>query len=1183
MGNAGNDTRTSWSAPMFEWAFRVLPEYLEKADLQALEEHRLVWQQRTLEALETDPRRVHVLVSIAREDWVEDLRERVERLSDRLLADLKPDEARELGEYALTSGHLKAVEQEDLPVEVRSRELLQERKRVLKVRGLIDEAMEQAPADDEEARTVMKRLHRRLGSLARKLHNYSDEALLALRLEKLFGRRPVAWFSRFTFLCLVALLVLLVVDMFLPRGTAWDRWFPWVDTGICFVFLWEFLVRFTFARRRGSWFLRHFITDFVPALPFAMPIGGVKPSEAEAAGEFWLRMLRLLRIPIYARYLRLLRPFVAFFRIIVFWVRGMDRIVLGMAPLLNREIILFEPEDQVREPRRVFQAEGAEHNVTQAFVRLSPDLRKESAPRLVKTLGHQLALVGPEVFTSVEVEAQMEEDMAVRRVRAEDLIETLENLTAEEVAQSLPEETVSSLGRLLAMTDIPPLRWFPIVGRIVQASKGATGADRVAQAGRAIAGYCNVALGFVKGWADIAGVLTAPQILDRIATAMVKGTQRPAVRLLLFGGLFVLIKLLFEAVFFGEHFEDWWFGRVLDKYLATPLLVLGTLCLIGLALAKWMKRVAGQANDQLLRLAEARYVNLMELSRRRKEPGDLRELVARVCPEDGVSPDELEAEVENAMEELRSQQASLARVSRRARSVGLLLLDAQDGAFLHRTNTKGAEQFLSHPDLWSLRHEHAGTTKRQQRRLAKLDLETGGFLSGCYLWFDMLTHALSVKVARLTSTYNLHLLPKSERALADKDAIERHNKLVEGSSAMRAQPGGGVGYRTSYFHVLHFLSDNPVWEREIERDFGIAVFARLAEDRRKLVRELFGTRALHRLPVEQRSFNPLDFYQGRVGGGRVLLLPFKLFVGWLKLTWILFRLAARSLRDILDPRIKPSDVVDTRASFSVARRKLRRMKKPLLYEAVLLLSRVDPHYIGLLESGADREGRARVWDDLELVLPTPIEELRIHRVRERAAKRMLYLPKFLATWTEAPAPDTPQRRRLAAAFALDERRIASLAAAEERARAWLMAANKHRKAPSGALPPPDVAVTSRGVRRGFGRMVEYLGTTSRRERRYLRRALRAREGDLSLVCQAFFEAGDELPTAAAWRHAHDLSVGAHAFLDRQATLRAIVGLLVLDLQHHEDLVYELGCYREDEEQRRQAPAEVAEPVEASGT
>ena len=127
----------------------------------------------------------------------------------------------------------------------------------------------------------------------------------------------------------------------------------------------------------------------------------------------------------------------------------------------------------------------------------------------------------------------------------------------------------------------------------------------------------------------------------------------------------------------------------------------------------------------------------------------------------------------------------------------------------------------------------------------------------------------------------------------------------------------------------------------------------------------------------------------------MLLLPFKLFAGWLKLTWILFRLAARSLRDILDPRIKPADVVDTRASFAVARRKLRRMKKPLLYEAVVLLSRIDPHYIGLLESGADSPGVPQVWEDLAQVSPTPAEERRIHRVRERAAKRMLYLPKFL--------------------------------------------------------------------------------------------------------------------------------------------------------------------------------------------
>ncbi|MGK0302893.1 MAG: hypothetical protein ACI89X_003779, partial [Planctomycetota bacterium] len=39
--------------------------------------------------------------------------------------------------------------------------------------------------------------------------------------------------------------------------------------------------------------------------------------------------------------------------------------------------------------------------------------------------------------------------------------------------------------------------------------------------------------------ADLHGIVTGPQILDRVASAIVKATQRPAVRLLLFGGVFL--------------------------------------------------------------------------------------------------------------------------------------------------------------------------------------------------------------------------------------------------------------------------------------------------------------------------------------------------------------------------------------------------------------------------------------------------------------------------------------------------------------------------------------------------------------------------------------------------------------------------------------------------------------------
>ncbi|MFQ5504270.1 MAG: hypothetical protein ACE5F1_05650, partial [Planctomycetota bacterium] len=1149
--------RSQWTPPLFDWALQTLPAWLRESDRREIDGLRLDWERRCISSLEEcrEERRVQVLYLLARREWHSQLVDRVATLRDGLLDACSLGECCELARSALESGQLRVVEQEDIESGSRASVLLEERDEVLRIRARLQEKL---AGEEGERREEGQRLRRRLARLAARLRNQADEAMLACRLERMFGRRSVSLFSRFTFFCLLLLLALLLADFFIPKGTVWDSWLLWADTGICFVFLWEFVVRLACAPRRMHWFSRHLVTDFVPALPFGLLIATGPVSAGAGSWEFWVRSVRLVRFPIYARYVRFLKPLVATFRIVIFWVRGMDRIVLGMAPLLNRQIILFEPEadDPDKEKRTQAPEEGLEHRITHAFERLSHEMRLEAAPGLLRTLSKELSLYPERIPEPAGGGLEMH-DETLQVTRAEDLIETLENLKAEEVEKALPEETMSSLGRLLGLADIPPLCWLPFVGKVVRAGKGATAANRIAHAGRALAGYCNRALGLVAAWADLAGVLTAPQILDRIATALMKSTQRPAVRLLLFGGLFVLIKLLFEFVL-SEDLDKFWFGRFLDKFVATPLLVLGTVCLVLLMVARWMKKLAGQASDRLLRTAEARFSNLLELQRRRNESEDLEMLVRRVTCDRPNWAATLDSQIRLAMDELRMRVPENREISTAARKLALLLLDAQDGAFLHRTDTKGAEQFLSHPDLWSLRHEHLAVPEKEARALEKLDLEHGGLFSGPYIWFDMLTHALALKVARLTSTYNLHLNPKSARDRASAEELARHVSLVEGTGSLKAEPGGGLCFRGCYFHVLHFMSINPVWQREIERDFGEEVFQRLLQDRRRLIRELFGTRALHRLPREQRWVNPLGFYESKIGGGRILLFPFRVFLAGLELSWVCARLALKSLREILDPRIKPADIVDSKAPFTVARRKLRRMKKPLLHEAIRLAARVDPSYLGLGESGEDLEASeargANWWQDLELVSPTPGERERIERVRRVASERLLYFRGFLTELEGAPAPGTPERRRLLASFAMDERKLCSLAVADQRARAWLHAVNRDAGVPPGALPSDGAHVPPSFLRRGLKRMLARLGTVSRRERRRLKDAIREGAGDIRLVCLAFAVAMPRWPSEAAADLAEKLCIDSRDFLARRNTLRAVVGLIVQDLEHHESLV-----------------------------
>ncbi len=678
--------------------------------------------------------------------------------------------------------------------------------------------------------------------------------------------------------------------------------------------------------------------------------------------------------------------------------------------------------------------------------------------------------------------------------------------------------------------------------------------------------WCNKALAFVAGWADLSGVLTAPQILDRIASAMQRSTQRPAVRLLIFGFLLLLLTLLLEIM--PGSFE---MPEFLTRFVGIPLLSIGLIALILLILAKWLKRIAGEASDRLLRSAEARYVNLLELDRRRYEESNRAKVVDRVLAGSTDDPNDLDREIQVAMDELRRIEArnhgqldTDTVVSPRARRLSLLMLDSQDGAFLHRTDTKGCEQFLSHPDLWSLRQEHLGLGPKEEKRLGKLDLNNGGVFSGPFLWFDLLTHATGLVVARLVSSYNLYLLTLEQRALASQKEIELHDKLLAGDGDLRTEANEDHPYLSGYFHVLHFLSGDEIWCQEVARDFGPEVLARLREDRRILVRTIFGTRPLHKLEIQERSLNPFDFYHDKLGGGRIFLLPLRLLVGWIKLLWMMGRIAFRSTKDILDPRLARQTGTDFFAPFPVVRRKLHRMKKPLLQEVLLLLAQVDPCYLGLDEQGQIQDSETTWRRDVELLDARPAEMERFVVIQQDAAKRLLYLPSFLEALEQRSGRrlEGTDLTRLRSAFAMDEQGLASLWAAEDRARAWLYGIEDPEKIPAGDLPRARRFVRRSELAAGYGRLMDHLGVLSWRERRHLARSRRRNRGDFRLICRAFARAGAANPKEAALQVWEQMLPRKALFLQRLETLRAVSTLLVQDLRHHEDLLYQLGGYGE---------------------
>ena len=1032
-----------WSPSLVEWAFQALPGSLEREDLVRLEGLRLQWERARLQALSRlgPEEGVQALVLLSRHEWHPALREEARKAARELLERLSLDQVRETAGLILESAQLRLAEQEDLSPPERVAALSLEADQLARVRDRLARLEEGLPREAKAERKEARRLLSRLASMERRLRDHADEARILERLEKALGERTWTWFSRITFFGLLVLLVLLFLDLFVTLSPSRKAALDWTDTGICFLLLLEFGFRFWAAPRKGRWFLRHFLTDFVPALPFALllpspPAQATGRAKVEDSMEFLVRSVRLFRIPVYARYVRFLKPLVGILRILLFWVRGMDRIVLSMAPLLNRQIVFFENRPAAVETGEEEKGEESlQEKISHHFERLSPEMRKKAAPGLLEGLEAtvkkgSLDGAGPSAAPAGDGRSRWG---GPRVLRAEELVLTLETLTPEAVEKRLPPSTIRGLARLLALMDIPLLRRLPFIGALAAAPKGAPPAQRVSRAGRALGAFGRLIVARLTDWADLGGVVTAPQILNRIASAMIRSTQRPAVRLLLFGCLFLLAKLFFEAIL-SMDLDQTGVGRFLNRFVGTPLLVLGGVCLVILVLGRWLKRLAGEASERLLRASEARFANLLELLRRRKEREDLAELVHRVSLDDPSEEENLTRRIRAALDELRRGGGLPGEepVSTRARKLALLLLDFQDGALLHKTDTKTVEQFLSHPDLWSLRYAHLDLGKREERRLARLDLESGKILSGPFLWFDLATQALALKVARLCGSYNLHLLPLDRIDQASPQEKEAHRALLEGREGLRTEPGPGLRYQGSFFHVLHFLSPDPVLTLEVEEVYGKAVVERLKADRRRLIREVFGVRPLARLPLEKRSFNPLTFYFRHLGSGKFFLLPLKILWGLFRALWAVGKLAARSAREILDPRLRRSeDKVDTSAPFPVAQRKLRRMKKPLLLEAILLACRVDPSYLGLSPSGEDLEGIHPWKSDLELAAPTPPERNLAERIRKETAQRLLYFPPFLDSWEGAPREGTLEFRRLLSAFAMDEEGLARLLVAPE--------------------------------------------------------------------------------------------------------------------------------------------------------
>ena len=134
------------------------------------------------------------------------------------------------------------------------------------------ESLLQEEDDEDQARERIGRQVRELERLQRTVRGEWQEKLLALRLENLLGPRLVKAIETAVLWLILLLVGLIVAEGILDRAhwlsDTHRAWLAWADLAICSALLAEFALRLALAPRKGLYFLRHFVIDFLASLPF---------------------------------------------------------------------------------------------------------------------------------------------------------------------------------------------------------------------------------------------------------------------------------------------------------------------------------------------------------------------------------------------------------------------------------------------------------------------------------------------------------------------------------------------------------------------------------------------------------------------------------------------------------------------------------------------------------------------------------------------------------------------------------------------------------------------------------------------------------------------------------------------------------------------------------------------------
>ncbi|QGJ70042.1 Hypothetical protein PBC10988_17310 [Planctomycetales bacterium 10988] len=1069
----------------------------------------------------------------------------------------------------------------------------------------------------DEIETERGSQRRRLRRKLRRLDAQWQERTLQWRLEKRFGTLPVAWSERII-MVLICLVLIIITVQFWDLSPQAVLWLEIADAAICSVLLTEFFVKLSFAPKKRSWFWRHFLIDLIPSIPVGLLVVFYPPTTEAADSLRATRFIRLLRLSTLARYVRILRPFLRMLRAFGFLTRGMDRLVRRYGSLLNRNIILY-PTREERQLGRLSQASLApmirsvRSELDQRWRHLIRSSDGETKHKIAEMRIHSLDDDRKEGLTKRPPQQSVQSPHA-RTLTAEELLDRLGTTTPQGVESELNEELIDRLARSIRLFSRPPLSWMPLIhGQIPRVTSQMTNAEVVAAAARRMSSTMRWYHHLWFWAADLYGTVTPSQFVDRIGTMLVKGSSSPAMRLLMFGGIYLIVRaalIVIEWLYAPEAAANaivqggealrsltenemppllTWVDQFVSRYVGPTLLLLGGVCLIFLGLGMWFKHLAREATDFLESSAHAQFLALTENIRSRHLLRDAGILYQRV-----LGP---EWEIQDAEQEVNHKQ-NLSRFITRTRQsllgsevakdtkttfdaterMLLLYRDALDGAVLADSDTRTSSQLLGNPALQQLFHHSDRIKQKEYRALRALDLRRQQTLvGGPYLWFNFICQAVAQSTARVMIDYNRNAIPLEELSLVTRAERARYDRWLGTDSATTSQVPGEEDLDkageaiTSTFTVMHFLDAHPLRDLEIQRRFGDAVLSRMQLDRQWLIRRVFGTFPLHRLPKEQRVLNLYALYEAWFARGRVLLLPCYVmvlffqsmikFLGWL---WV-------CVKELINPqqRVDQSDAAD--ADFTTCVRKIDRMRGPITVATIRLRMLFDPEYLGVsipgiipreeLSKQADLENDLQ--DDLDFLTPDPDLQDTAHRQQQRAIDDMERLSDLqeeglwnrLASRMGVPVQRLQQRqtsRAAAVAYLGNFRGIRSLLSAEEILKETFAEAQRDD-------PMPNRWFTGWLMMADFRRFWKQHGSGDANARLAAWRAILHDKNGSAEALKVWRRYGQSAQSEGERRLANLLHHPGR-ISEQLVTLRTVQTLAMLDVLTYREHIYRLGNY-----------------------